>query len=390
MLNPFWPRIHLKILVIIVIGSFSGLSRSETESEPVPGSAAHRFQSIWDAATLYQNPDNPVIQSFSLVGRYHGQYWSVDADQGKADGWDNRRMIFGFQSGIYRDFQVELQMKINDDFSPVYDELYTAFVAWSPEKKDFSAVLGRVDYVFIGMERSTSSKKISTFERGLLAGQLTPGEAVGLHLRTKFDALTVHTGVYSGSINEEFSDFDAGIAAELGFEFGLPLLYDKGTLHLDILYNDGNQDNNAFKPYRQVVSLWHRGNKGSFGLGMDLTSGSGGLDGQADVLGFTLLPTYDLSNSLLIGGDKLQLALRYQYVDSDGENGLILQKRYEQEVTTGRGDKYQAFYTGLNYLLYGDRLKFMAGAEFSKMEDSANDGGEFEGWTYLVGLRLFF
>jgi phosphate-selective porin OprO/OprP len=390
MLNPFWYRNHLKILLIIVIGSFSGLSLSETETAPAPGSTAHRFQSIWDAATLYQNPDNPAIQSFTLVGRYHGQYWSVDSDQGEADGWENRRMIFGFQSGIYRDFLVELQMKINEGFSPIYDELYTAFVKWSPEKKDLSVILGRVDYLFIGMERSTSSKKISTFERGLLVGQLTPGEAVGLHLRTKFDALTVHTGVYSGSINEEFSDFDAGISAELGFGFGLPLLYDQGTLHLDFLYNDGNQDNNAFKPYRQVVSLWHRGNKGAFGLGMDLTSGSGGFDGQADVLGFTLLPTYDLSDSLLIGGDKLQLALRYQYVDSDGENGLILQKRYEQEVTTGQGDKYQAFYAGLNYLLYGDRLKFMAGAEYSKMEDSANDGGEFRGWTYLAGLRLYF
>ena len=390
MLNPFCHRIQLKILVIIVIGSFSSLSQPATENEPAPGSAADRFQSIWSAATLYQNPDNPVIQSFTLVGRYHGQHWSVDADQGKADGWDNRRIIFGFQSGIYRDFLVELQMKINEDFSPVSDELYTAFVGWTPEETDFSAILGRVDYLFIGMERSTSSKKIATFERGLLAGQLTPGEAVGLHFKTEFDALTVHTGVYSGSINEVFSDFDAGIAVELGVGYDLPLFYDQGALHLDFLYNDGNQDNNAFKPYRQVVSLWHRGNKGAFGLGMDLTSGSGGFGGQPDVLGFTLLPTYDLSNSLLIGGDKLELALRYQYVDSDGENGLILSKRYEQEVTTGYGDSYQAFYTGLNYLLYGDRLKFMAGAEYSKMEDSANDGGEFQGWTYLAGLRLYF
>jgi len=219
---------------------------------------------------------------------------------------------------------------------------------------------------------------------------LTPGEAVGFHFETKFDALTVQTGVYSGSINEEFGNFDAGIAAGLGVGYSLPLFYDQGTLHLDFLYNDGSQDNNAFKPYRRVISFWHRGSKGAFGLGMDLTSGSGGFDGQADVLGFTLLPTYDLSNSLWIGGDKLQLALRYQYANSDGENGLILQKRYEQEVTTGFGDNYQAFYTGLNYLLYGDRLKLMVGVEYSKMEDSANDGGKFQGWTYLAGLRLYF
>jgi len=177
MLISLWYRIHLKILLMMVIGGFSGSIWSESENVPDPGSAAQRFQSIWNAATLYQNPDNPVIQSFSLVGRYHGQYWSVDADQGEADGWENRRMIFGFQSGIYSDFLVELQIKINDDFSPVYEELYTAFVKWTPGETDFSAYLGRVDYVFIGMERSTSSKKIATFERGLLVGQLTPGEA---------------------------------------------------------------------------------------------------------------------------------------------------------------------------------------------------------------------
>lgn len=125
-------------------------------------------------------------------------------------------------------------------------------------------------------------------------------------------------------------------------------------------------------------------------MGVDFTKGSGGLDGRSNVSGFTLLPTYDMSQNLLIGGDALQLALRYQYARSDQDNGLLLPKRYEQKVATGAGDNYQAYYLGLNYFLNDDKLKLMAGAEYAQMLDSANDGVEYQGWTYLAGLRLYF
>jgi len=30
------------------------------------------------------------------------------------------------------------------------------------------------------------------------------------------------------------------------------------------------------------------------------------------------------------------------------------------------------------------------GIEYAKMQDDANDGGEYNGWTWTSGLRLFF
>jgi len=69
---------------------------------------------------------------------------------------------------------------------------------------------------------------------------------------------------------------------------------------------------------------------------------------------------------------------------------LNLQKRYEQEVTSGSGDQYQAFYAGLNYYIYGYKLKLMAGAEYARMKDSADDGGDYKGWSYLAGVRFYF
>jgi phosphate-selective porin OprO/OprP len=83
--------------------------------------------------------------------------------------------------------------------------------------------------------------------------------------------------------------------------------------------------------------------------------------------------------------------LRYQFSISDGDNGLQLQPRYEQKVVPdGFGNQYQAIYAGVDYLIYGDRLKLMTGAEYSVMHDAANDGGAFDGWTYFAGVRVHF
>ena len=90
-------------------------------------------------------------------------------------------------------------------------------------------------------------------------------------------------------------------------------------------------------------------------------------------------------------GDALEVVLRFQYSVSDGDNGLLLQQRYEQEVVPGgRGNAYYAIYMGINYLIFGDRLKLMTGAEYSVMKDSALAQDSFAGWTYFAGVRLYF
>lgn len=371
------------------MAGFATSAYGQQQSSRFSDSVEDRFKSFWDGATLYQN-DSTAIQSLSLVGRYHGQYWNVDSNQGEADGWDNRRMIFGIQSHLYDQYLLDVQMHINDSFSPVYDGLYTASLKWTSTEERFTASVGRLDYVYTGLERTTSSKKIVTFERGLLPGQLMPGEVVGLYTDTRLDALSIQAGIYSGDIGDEFSDFDAGIVAGLGIETELKLGYEKGNLYLDYLYNDGNQDNNAFEPYQQIISIWHQGQIGAISMGVDLTLGSGSYDTRPDVLGLTLIPTYDLLQNWLIGGDNLQLAMRYQIASSNGNNGLDVPRRYEREVVPGEGDHYQAFYLGLNYQIYGNRLKLMAGAEYAQMRDQSGDGGDYRGWTYLAGLRLYF
>lgn len=347
------------------------------------------YERLWEATRLYENEDNPAIEAFSIIGRYHGQYWSVNANEGRADGWENRRLYAGAEAVLFHNFTLQAQIKISEDFDPFYDGLYQAFVKWSPGEA-FSLSTGRLDFLYAGLERTVSSTKIVTFERGLLANQLLPHEVVGAVAQGRAGDFSYRAGVLSGSIEQEFTSFEGGFGAVAGVGCELPLFFEEGSLHLDYLFNNGNPSNDALEAYDHVFSLWHQGQSGSFGLGVDLTFGHG-LDPCPAVLGVTVLPTYVFARNVVRKGDALQAVLRYQFAVSNGDNGLQLQQRYEQEVVPdGFGDHYQAAYAGINYLIFGDRLKLMTGAEYSVMHDAARDGGDFAGWTYLVGVRVYF
>lgn len=180
-----------------------------------------RYERIWEAARLYENEDHSVIQALSIVGRYQGQYWNVHADQGRAEGWENRRFFVGAEAVLWHDFTVQAQMKFSEDFNPIYDGLFQAFVQWSPAKA-FSVSVGRVDFSFAGLERTISSTKIATFERGLLVNQLWPGEVVGAVAQGQSGDFTYRAGVFSGSIDEEFTTFGGGPARRTAALADLP------------------------------------------------------------------------------------------------------------------------------------------------------------------------
>ncbi len=140
------------------------------------------------------------------------------------------------------------------------------------------------------------------------------------------------------------------------------------------------------EPYRHSISLSTDFEDGpnSF-LGQFIYAD--GFEKRPDVWGFTLMP------ARFIRGDKLQVVARYQFARSTGEGGLQVQNRYESRVPglmkEGLGDRYHAGYLGLNYYIYGNRLKVMTGIEYSDMR-GGKKGGDFAGWTGFAGLRLFF
>jgi phosphate-selective porin OprO/OprP len=371
------------LFILVSCASLNGWCQHET------GQSTSVYDRIWGLPVLYSNSDNPNIQSFSLVGRYHGQYWHVNADQGDDSGWENRRKIFGFNSRWLKHLTLEAQAYLKYDDGSLYDGLYVAFVQWEPPDTNISLSAGRLDYLFTVYERSTSSKKINVIERGLLVNQIMPAEVVGAHLQGRAGRFSYHAGLFSRSIEQEFDDFDSGAAAVIGAGYDTELIYDKGKLHLDYLRNTDKSEGNAFRPYRHVVSLWHHGERGRLTVGADLTYAVP-LESNGHVFGLTVEPSWMLLNSVLGQNDPLQLTVRFQYVNSSEYNGLHLQRRYEEKVTEGDGDKYRALYAGLNYYLYGHKLKLMMGGEYARMDDDADDGGEYSGWTWFGAVRLYF
>ena len=196
---------HVRFIFALIAGfSLDGWCQQDS------GQALSIYDRIWAAPVLYENPDHPGIQSFSLIGRYHGQYWSVNADQGDAADWENRRKIVDFSSKWFQHFTLQAQMFLKTNGGSLYGGLYEGFIKWSPPDKDFSISVGRLDYLFTGYERSKSSKKINAIERGLLVNQVMPAEVVGAHLSGKQGRFSYHAGWFSRSIEQEFDDFNSG------------------------------------------------------------------------------------------------------------------------------------------------------------------------------------
>lgn len=96
--------------------------------------------------------------------------------------------------------------------------------------------------------------------------------------------------------------------------------------------------------------------------------------------GLVAMPFYEFTR-------RYQMVSRFTFVTSDGPNGLRL-PRYVDEIVEGRGDEYTEIYLGFNAFFYGHKTKWQTGLEWEDMDDSAADGGQYDGWGVSTGLRL--
>ncbi len=351
------------------------------------------YDKIWGAATLYKNDENPILQEFALQGRLQLQYADGDGyssgDRPDEVLWGDmevRRFRLGFKSKWFRQFKLEGQIDVNPNFDPqFYSQIYDLNLTWAPNDK-FNIGIGKYKANFFSVEQFTSSKEILTFERTLLSNTLFTSELTGIRANGKINNWIYTVGGYAGDKQAEFTDFSAGAVIQAGIGYDLASLtgMDKGIVKFDWQHSTDSKNFGGGALFTNAFSLNSTWEKGRFGLYTDALGGVG-RDGQSDVWGFHVIPSFYIL-------DGLQFVTRYQYASSSND-GLRLPSRYEgldKSVTdSGRGDEFQAVYLGLNYYLYGHKLKLMAGAEYSTME-GGGDGGDFSGWTALVGMRMFF
>ena len=397
MKKTFQPQAHSRTMNLWSIAAACALTIAPaTAGEPVtlaegPAEIAEEpsaFDRIWGLATLYKNDDNPVIQSFALSGRLQADASYYDADQGKYERLEWRRLRFGFKSSLFNDFVLhsEADLDLNDfDFDKLedtYSRFTDFYLGWS-RSDAFTLKIGKQSAPFT-LDGATSSKKLIALERSPVAANLWfPTEYfTGAAALGKVDRWQYHAGIYSSSGDPEFGSFDSGYFGllSLGYDFSDATGLDTALVRADYVYNDPDYSGDVgTSDLRQVATLATKFQTGRAGIWSDLSFGDG-IGDQGDVFGLKLMPYYDFS-------DRWQAVFRYSYLNGSGDNSVDL-NRYESRIESGRSDELHEFFLGINTYLYGHKLKWQNGIAYTYASDSAGDGGNYRGWGLSSGIRL--
>jgi phosphate-selective porin OprO/OprP len=345
--------------------------------------AESRYDRLWRHAQLYDNPDSGFIQSFALSGRLQADYAWFDADEGDYDDARWRRFRFGFTSQLADDWTVKLEgdFDLNNSPGDLYQRLTDAHVDWQVGESTSLKILKHS--AGFTLDGYTSSKKLLTPERNNLTNNLwfTAEYFTGISLSGKLDKrLSYKAGVFASDDSDEWGVTDASYftLASASYDWATDLGLERARVTLDYVYNDEDRDANT-RDFSHVVSLSSQWQQANWGLWTDLSAGDGAF-GQRDLWGLVVMPFYSFTETT-------QLVLRYTHLDSDGDNGLRL-NRYENRIVGDRGDEYDEYFAGINLFFYGHKFKWQTGLQYTTMDDAADDGGEYDGWGLTTGLRF--
>ena len=355
------------------------------------------FEKFWEHTHLYKDDLNPILQEFKLRGRYQGQYWDVDNATGDQSNWEDRRSRFGFDAKLFeKKIEIRADFQSNDQFTDFYDGLVDAYLRWQPNAS-ISITAGKTKPLIGHADWLESTNSQATFERSQIFNQLGVNRATGLTAEGTRDLLSWCAGIYSndtpsttagtGSFGEgEFGDFNGGVSTSIGagYDFKHLLNLEKADFRLDWLHSEREPGDSVLGKYDDIASATFSIKEGYAALVIEGFAASGGSLKQSDSVGFYIQPTYDILPK------KVQLVGRYSYATSESPQGISGQSRYERKVADaqGLGDAYHSIYGGAQYFIHGDKLKLMAGGEWSRLQNGDTDS--YNGFTWLSGIRLSF
>jgi phosphate-selective porin OprO/OprP len=354
----------------------------------IPGSAVQAqsgtesFDQLWSRTRLYASSDT-FIRSVQLSGRFQVDQAYVDSGDEEHSETNLRRMRLGVKVAFLDHFRLHAEAEYDpQDGEPVYQRLTDTYVAWSPSDA-LELTVGKQSAAFT-LDGMTSSKDLLAIDRSNLANNIwfTEEYIPGVTIAGELGKLSYNAGLFSsGAIDRGFGDSNGGefFLGTVGYDFASQLGAKKAQLNFNYVDNEPHPDNGFTRPLEQILSVNFAFETERWGVRTDLSAAQGYL-GQSDLLGFIVMPFYNLRNSN-------QLVLRYTYVDSDDPNGIRF-GRYERELEKGRGDDYRELYAGINHYWYGHKLKLQSGLQYADMSDRAGDGGAFTGWSWTTGFRI--
>ena len=373
-------------------GTVATTDTSKVSDSSVAPKEQSIYDKIWGLATIYKNNDNPIIEELDFTGRFQLDYYSVNSNRGDNDYFEIRRFRLGEDSWwANRHLELKAELDTNLRSFNAKDEFYYRFT-------DLYAVLryndalnlkvGRFQSRF-GYDHSMSDTQLLTFERGSIDDLVYNSNDydTGVAIYGKSGNWFYQASVFNLDVQKEFSNFNGGYGytASLSYDFSSALNAKKATWSIDYFHADPNKNADAFKNYRNGIATYFDYKKGQLGLVTELAwlDGLTSATTNGDVYGLILQPYYDIT-------DKLQVVFRYQLDLAEKDNGVVITNRQEKTVGSFTGDTLNSAYLGLNYYIYGHKLKLMAGEQFSDLSGGTGAKAGYNGWTTIVGLRMYW
>ena len=363
-----------------------GFTPFESQSEPVQSPTQEEgstYDDIWRFAEWHEAQDGPTVQSVLFSGRFQYEYAAVNGDHESHQEWNVRRFRLGVKSTFLNQFTLHTEAAFNpQETDPFYVGLTDFYLEWSRSER-MALTFGKQSVGFT-MEGSTSSKDLLTIDRGNLTNNLWFSREYmsGVSVSGELSNWIYQVGAYSaGEANREFGRFNGSYFGLLviGYDFAESLGVGEALLAGNYVYQNPDPLNTSTRQLQHVTSVNFSFEDDRWGFRADLSSGSGYL-GQSDLWGVMAMPFFNVTR-------RFQVVGRHTYLRSEHPNGVRL-ARYENRATSGRGDKYNEAYLGINYYFYGHKLKLQSGVQFGEMTDSANDGGAYSGVSFATGLRV--
>jgi phosphate-selective porin OprO and OprP len=374
------------VALLLLVPAQGAMAQSTAVVQTAPPAADTRsvYDKIWQQlTTIYDDSSNRVVQRILFTGRFQHDFAAIGADQGDHDEWNTRRLRVGPRLTLFRTYTLHVEAELNpQEIDPLYMRLTDAYLQWSRSGR-LVVTAGKHSIPYT-MDGATSSKELIAVDRSNLTNNIWfPQEYLpGISVAGRSAPWVYRAGVYSaGRANKEFGEFDGGVAtlAVLGYDFAKPLGVKEALLSGNYVHQNEDPNNTFTRQLQNIVSVNFKFETDRWGMRSDVSTATGYLR-QSDLWSVMAMPFFNVT-------DKLQLVGRYTFIESDDPNGVQL-ATYENRVVTGRGDEYNEAYAGANYYFYGHRLKLQTGVQVADMNDRANDGGEYSGVSWTIGIRV--
>lgn len=366
-----------KVIILLGLSIACGAFAAE------PATESSLFDKIWGHTKLVDNPDATVLQSVALSGRLQGDsaYFSSD-DHGSYDDSLWRRFRAGAKAKLFNDFtlHVEADLDLNDAGSEnIYSRLTDAYISWSPSKA-LKLKVGKQGVGFT-LDGATSSKKLLTLERSIVAGNLWFGTEyfTGVSASGKANGWTYTIGGYSADEGDELGTTDSGwfSLVSLGRDVS-----ETTYVRADYVHNEPDYAGNVgTRDLSDVISFITQSEFGKLGVSTDLSYARGHSEtDQSDLIALQVMPHYDFT-------ERWQGVVSYAMVHCTDGPGARMGRYASRNLSGDDYETVQELFMGVNCYIYGDKLKWQTGVEYNLVHN--NDAGDdYNGWGVTSGFRM--